>query len=398
MPSPEVLVVGAGMAGLTAAHDLVASGRRVRVLEARERVGGRVWSPTLGNGSVVEMGGEWLSSGQEAVLAMARLLGLSLVDPGIDFVSRDAVGGEPIPEEEHRRVNRRLAELVAATDPERLQVMSASELIGEMEEDTPAFQVLRSRIEGTQAAPLETVAAAEIGADYGYGEQEYYRIEGGNDLLARELARNLDVDLGVEVTGVADGPGGVEVLASDLAVGAAAVILAVPLAILGRIDLQPGPPEPLRRAISELRMGTAAKAVVEVEPSPPLFRRQDRDIPAWYWTGLEADGSVRRAITGFAGTGPGVAALTDDPLSRLAAAVPESSIRATPRVVDWAADPLAGGCYSVIGPGQAPLVEGFLEPFGRVVLAGEHTNGSGSIDGAIRSGHRAAAIADRLVG
>ena len=59
-------------------------------------------------------------------------------------------------------------------------------------------------------------------------------------------------------------------------------------------------------------------------------------------------------------------------------------------VADWGSDPLAGGCYSLIGPGQRVMLEMLSRPVGRVILAGEHVNGSGTIDGAIRSGDFAA--------
>jgi hypothetical protein len=143
-------------------------------------------------------------------------------------------------------------------------------------------------------------------------------------------------------------------------------------------------------ALQGLRMGSAAKAAVATKVPPPLFRRQDTDIPAWYWSGLAVGGSIRNAVTGFAGTESGVKALMTDPMGRLRQAVPEVDLIGEPVVVDWGADPLAGGCYSVIGPGQRALLEVFRRPWGRLVIAGEHRNGSGSIDGAIGSGHEAA--------
>jgi monoamine oxidase len=63
-----------------------------------------------------------------------------------------------------------------------------------------------------------------------------------------------------------------------------------------------------------------------------------------------------------------------------------------PLVADWGSDVLAGGCYSVIGPGRRRLLHGLSRPWGRVVLAGEHVNGSGTIEGAIRSGEEAARL------
>ena len=69
---------GAGLAGLTAARDLEAAGRSIVVLEARDRVGGRLLNHTFADGTVVELGGQWIGPTQHRVLALARELGLAL--------------------------------------------------------------------------------------------------------------------------------------------------------------------------------------------------------------------------------------------------------------------------------------------------------------------------------
>jgi monoamine oxidase len=71
-----VIVVGAGLAGLSAASDLIAGGHSVVVLEARDRVGGRTLNHRLGHGQVVEVGGQWVGPGQNRILARARALGV----------------------------------------------------------------------------------------------------------------------------------------------------------------------------------------------------------------------------------------------------------------------------------------------------------------------------------
>ena len=93
----RIVVIGAGMAGLTAARRLSQGDHRLTVLEARDRVGGRVLSTTLENGAVVELGGEWLSTDQQAVIALAEELGLRLSPTELNFAERDLIGAPHIP-------------------------------------------------------------------------------------------------------------------------------------------------------------------------------------------------------------------------------------------------------------------------------------------------------------
>src|SRR5258707_15733659 len=79
-PSADVVVVGAGFAGLTAARELVRAGRSVVVLEARDRVGGRVVNHDLGGGEISERGGTFVGPTQDHLLALARDLGIGTFD------------------------------------------------------------------------------------------------------------------------------------------------------------------------------------------------------------------------------------------------------------------------------------------------------------------------------
>lgn len=398
VPSPmtvshqhQVIVVGAGLAGLVAARRLVDEGLDVVVLEARDRVGGRLWSHRFPNGEVVELGGEWISTSQTHVIDLTNELGLGLVDTGMDFTSRDPVGGPPIPGVEHDRLGATLVDRMTALGPVALAQTTVDELLDGLGLKGPAMSVLRSRLEGTAGAPLSEVSAAEIGEEFGIGDHaSYVRIEGGNDRLAKEIARALDVRLERTASSIHQSPDGVEVVVRNTVFPAHSVVLAVPLGVLKRMVFEPELPEEVTNVLDRLRMGVAVKVAVATQGEPPMFRRQDTDIPGWYWTGLGPDGFVRRAITGFAGTGPGVAALVAEAAQRLARSAPETSLRGDPIIMDWGSDIFAGGCYSVIGPGQRPLLDVLSRPWGRVFLAGEHVNGTGTIEGAILSGERAA--------
>lgn len=395
--SRQVIVVGAGLAGLVAARRLCDRGADVLVLEARDRVGGRLWSHRMPNGEIVELGGEWISTSQKAVTGLANELGLGLIDTGMDFISRDPIDGPPIVTGEHERLARLLFDRMMVTGSARLSAISAKDFLDDLGESGPAMSILCSRLQGTAGAPLESIAAAEIGEEFGIGDEgSYVRVDGGNDRLAIGLTPGLDVRFGIEVISIRQTSHYVTVTA-DEDFTAAALVLAVPLGVLKRLTFEPELPGAVASVIGRLTMGVGLKVAIATAEPPPMFRRQDIDIPAWYWTALGPSGTVRRAVTGFAGSEAGVTALRSDVAARLRRAAPDAIFDGAPVVADWGSDPLAGGCYSLVGPGQRAMLEMLSTPLGRVLLAGEHVNGTGTIDGAIRSGDLAANLVTSLV-
>ncbi|MCI0544579.1 MAG: FAD-dependent oxidoreductase [Actinobacteria bacterium] len=388
----RVLVVGAGLAGLAAARRLNGAGAEVTVLEARSRVGGRVWSETLANGEVVELGGEWIDDGQVVVTALVADLGLDLVDTGQDFIQRDLIGGPVLTPEDHESVATRVLE-VLADHVDRLHTMTMADVLAMTGVSGPAMTVLVSRLTGTFATTLDQVGAEEMGEEFGMSQgSRYVRVAGGNDRLAIEMAKHLDVRLETPVTTVSDSGIGVEAVIPDGTIGADYAVVAVPLPVVRRPGFLPDLPSRARETLEAMGMGTAVKLAVATAAQPPMFRRQEPDIPAWYWTGARSDGQPRWAVTGFAGTAAGVVAMKGAVAERVAKAVPEVALDGDPVVVDWGEDPWAGGCYSAIGPGQRAGLAELGRRFGRIVAAGEHVNGTGTMVGAIVSGYDAAGL------
>jgi monoamine oxidase len=233
------------------------------------------------------------------------------------------------------------------------------------------------------------VSAAEIGEAFGIGDSgRYVRVQGGNDRLAKEIAEGLDVRLGDSVAAVRQTRAGVTVESESGTVTADSVVMAIPLGVIVAVDYEPSLPPDVLEAARTVSMGVGAKVTVATSDDPGLFRRQEPDFPAWYWTG-SAGGRVRRAVTGFAGTREGVDRLLSDPLSNLRKAAPETEMSGPVLTHDWSVDVYAG-CYSAIAPGHRRLLEAFGRPWGRLVWAGEHVKGSGTIEGAILSGDAAA--------
>lgn len=408
---PPVVVAGAGFAGLTAAFRLLAWGIPVVVLEARDRVGGRVHSTRLAGGEPAELGAEWIEEGAEALLALAGELGLALVDTGVDYRRREGVGtlGASVEDQERALAiaRRSLEERGREVGGESLGAFLRSIPIDEAQRAT-----LIARLQGTCAFDLDRVPlrVAERGTFEG-GPRRYVRVDAGNQAVAEAMAARLpDVRLrhvvervrvdadAVHVEGDApDGP-------FSLAGPAAVVALPAPLAAALRFE--PSLDGDVRRALRELPMGVASKLAVATREDPPLRALQEVAVPFWCWTARGGHGP-RRVVTAFAGSAQAQDTLdvaSGDPrpwLGRIAGLFPDVRLEGEPVLATWGDDPFARGCYSCFDEAsweRRPLLA--APAHGRVAFAGEHTAGlsSGTMDGAVESGDRAAAWVGDLLG
>ena len=347
------------------------------VLEARDRVGGRTWSRELPDGSVVEMGAEFILPGNRRVEETARRLGLGLWEKGMAYGRREPRGGEPVDEPQLR---------AAATAIERAledERESAAALLDRLDLPDAVREAIRARVEISCAVAADQVDASELAGVAAFSDAPSHGVAGGNQGIARALAARLGdrIRLSTPVTSLDE-------------VDARAVVVAVPAPVARDLE---GVPEPLREALAQVRTGHAAKLFVPLRSRPEPSAVLSVPERYWTWTARAAGGEVQPVVHAFAGSERALERLgvSDGPerwLDSLARLRPDLELEPGGALVStWSDDPWARGAYTVPPPGGHD--PGLTETHGRVVLAGEHTAGAlaGLMEGALASGARAAA-------
>jgi monoamine oxidase len=242
----DVAIIGAGLAGLRCAETLVDRDANVVVLEARHRVGGRVFSHRFSDGQTCERGAEFIDSNHTEVLALAGRLGLSLServsisDPAETLLD---AGGRAVPMSMHASLEPDLARWTAAVETlsggDASERQTMADLMHSLDLSVLARLVIGRELRTEFMLPPGEVshrfagrlARAQRGAD-----RERHRILGGNDQLAMGLAARLGerVRLGAVVQSV-DAEAGEITLSSGDVVEAATIVAAVPLPVLSRM-------------------------------------------------------------------------------------------------------------------------------------------------------------------
>jgi monoamine oxidase len=391
----RAVVVGAGFAGLAAAAELERAGAEVQVFEARDRVGGRVWSVPF-PGGVAERGAEFIFPEHETVISTAKSLGLRLVRKGTLYGDREPRGGEPVSS----------AEVAAAVEEIRSGPPRPS---GTVVDALAAYgleprvaEAIRARLEVSCGYPAADLEAEELVEGAGaFGAFDTYTVEGGNDRLAQEIAAHITgaLHLSAPVTRIGWSEGEVRVSARDGRLTTAeAAIIAVPATVIAAIRFDPPLPPAKTAALGSVRYGQAAKLFVALKtPAPPSATLS---VPERFWcyTQLGADGKPLPFVTAFAGTlrALELLAVASSPrrwVAALARLRPDLELEPDSAMVSrWDEEPWTRGAYSARSVASPLEVEELRRPVGPLMFAGEHTAGPlhGLMEGAMRSGARAA--------
>jgi monoamine oxidase len=438
----DIVVVGAGLAGLAAARSLRASGREVAVLEARDRVGGRVLNHQLPGGEVVEMGGQWIGPQQLRVNKLVAELGLetfATYDTGehvLDLNGRTKrYTGDipPLPKAALVDLGQSQLRFDRLAKRVPLEAPWAADRAERWDEETFATWVRRNtRTAGARffwEVYSEAVFAAEPqdmsllhalaythsggGVNSVIGVRnaaQQDRLVGGSQLIAELMAEPLGAELrlGAPVRRIAQRVDGVTVEADGVTVRARRAIVSIPPVLAGRISYDPVLPP--RRDLLTQKMPAGSVIKVNVVYEEPFWRADglsgqavgDRAPIRFTFDNSPPSGACGVIVCFLEGAQARRFGRIDADARRravLASLTGYFGKRAGKPIdvveQDWSAEEWTRGCYGAhLAPGVwTQFGPALREPIGRIHWAGTETAAvwSGYMDGALTSGERAAA-------
>jgi monoamine oxidase len=248
----DAVVIGAGLAGLACAQQLIAAGRKVVVLEARQRIGGRIWTKQL-QGSAIDLGASWLHGITNNPLhrLVTQELGLPVVPTNDEGQVTIGPDGQRWSSERREQADAWLAAFVRKAEDSGKATESLDSLLPARLTPDQRFTLIAD-VEHELGAELSTIAA---NAPLGDGQELLggdAMVPAGLDRLVRHLAKGVDIRLGKVVKQIENHPNGVKITTTDSTViDAQALCCTVPLGVLkqGRIRFDPDLPPAKVKAI-----------------------------------------------------------------------------------------------------------------------------------------------------
>lgn len=442
-----VVVVGAGVAGLTCAYRLRQAGVAVRVYEAQDRIGGRMFSLTnhFADHQVCELGGELIDTGHARIRALASELGLTLDDLSADPTA--AAGdiwfcqGRRYGESEILHAFAPLAAAIsrdAGTLPDEEITYATPGGAEALDRESLAAWLDRNGASGWLRKLIDVAYTTEMGLECDeqsalnfltfidpgtetfkiFGESdERFHVRGGNDQIPHRLGAALaaSIETGAVLESVRQDASGAYTLsfkrgAGAFEVRAHRVVLATPFTTLRRVRLDVELAPAKRRALAELRYGTNAKLMIGFDERVWWTRHTlggatYSDLtPQTTWETSRMQPGAAGILTNFVGGRHGVEigdgtprAQAEIAVSALEAIYPGlASARTHAREArfHWPSHPWTLGSYACFTPGQWTTIRGAIgERAGNLHFAGEHCafDNQGFMEGGVETGEWAAA-------
>ncbi|MCS6923542.1 MAG: FAD-dependent oxidoreductase [Fimbriimonadales bacterium] len=445
--NPRIAIVGAGMAGLSAAYHLRRRGLRATLYEASERIGGRIYSASdlFAPGLITELGGEFIDSTHQDMLRFVRLFDLELIDlearsernletryyfngqsytevqiiealrPIARRIKRDAQqAGYPVTYDNYNAYAYTLDHTSLA---DYLTQIGATGWLYELLE---VAYVTEYGLDAHEQSCLNLIFLIDTQLNDGFdifGESdERYKVRGGNQQIPAHLAQLManQIELGHRLVAIRDGVHGYRLTFERLGGGtvevqADFVLLTLPFTLLREVDLHVSLPPVKRRAIQELGYGTNAKLILGFQSR--FWRAQGlngdffTDEPFQSgWDSSRLQAGTAGSLTLFLGGTPGVQVGAGTPQAQAAAFLPGverlfpgATAQYTGNAVrfHWPSYPFAKASYACWKVGQYTAIAGAeFEPVGQLFFAGEHTSidFQGYMNGAAETGRRAARL------
>ncbi len=451
-PAPRVVIVGAGIAGLTAAYHLRLAGVPATIYEASVRTGGRVLSirNVMAPDLVTEFGGEFIDTEHEDMLKLVKEFGFDLIDlEGAGEANLKAAyffGGQHYTEAQVVQALRPLVKRIAADARKAGERIDFQHPGGAVAFDRMSLAEYLRRIGATGwiGKLLEVAYVTEFGLDAGeqsalnfitmietdlsaglklFGDSdERYKVRGGNQQIIDALARRLDgqIVLSHRLTSLRTRGGGYALSferrgAGPLEVVAEVVVIAIPFTLLREVEIGLEMPAVKRKAIQELGYGTNAKLMYGFRERP--WRARGYSGEAYTdeafqicWDNSQGQPGTAGGITLFSGGKPGID-VRQGSLNDQATRLMPGLERVFPGVQaargergarwHWPTSILAKGSYASYKPGQWTGIRGAEgAPVGNVFFAGEHCSldYQGYMNGGAETGRRAAQAVLRRLG